>query len=342
MSVEISNQQMMDVLNAHFNQMNDRFNQMNTKIDNVERKLELYRTEVNEHSIREKVRSQYGEKFGRPFVIHGLNGLARLIMPSKKILYPYSPRNIDKVDEFKNPESCLQLHAKCLEKFVSYIHDKQCGLQALQLFLNMMGLQNLTSESNDLKIFASRDDAIDANTERLNKLKKFRYETLRLHPEFNLQFADGKNEIIYQQFMDFAMKSKSEQSFELLSDSGIGLMLFCVNPMITIKQFPICELQLSCRGRLETIEENRQYSIVVGLICNEFSEAAKKQLELCLFVLEHAFKIYKGPKNPKKNGSTSDKINVRKSAKIFTATSNQNSRPHYSDQDPCQMQMCFV
>jgi hypothetical protein len=101
---------------------------------------------------------------------------------------------------------------------------------------------------------------------------------------------------MFHAFLQFAQISREEQLGAILSDSGIGILLFCsVFDHISVLMFPIVDLALDCRGRIKFFGEENVCSIQIGEILTSVGEleSARMRLSVRLMVLKEALRVMK-------------------------------------------------
>ena len=73
---------------------------MSGKLDKLSDNFDFFKGEANERLLRERVQKIYGEKFSRRFVVQGISGLVRLLIPPRKDSTLYHTRDVAK-DSFQ-------------------------------------------------------------------------------------------------------------------------------------------------------------------------------------------------------------------------------------------------
>ena len=79
--------------------LENRMGGLGAKLDKIQGSLDEFRGETNERALRKAAAKKYGEPFSKNFNIQGLEGLAHLILPSKREGQGYSPRPENLVNE---------------------------------------------------------------------------------------------------------------------------------------------------------------------------------------------------------------------------------------------------
>jgi len=173
---------------------------------------------------------------------------------------------------------------KCLSLLLAQIAKKHTTLQ----------IPNI----NDLKLFSSLANTnIPAQLDAEEKRKTEISDVLDpIVTAVNGSGIEDEYSILLCNFVQFINLTKGEQVKELLSDSGIGLLVFssCYNQFD--KFFPIYDLEFDCRGDVDCFYSEggvMTYAITAGEIKSsaEGIHVAKEQLGKRLAVMEEALRI---------------------------------------------------
>lgn len=310
-----------DRMSAKIDSLEGNVNAMNVKIDSLDRNLSIlsenfdsFKGDTNERLLRDKVQKLYGNNFSRRFVVQGISGLVRLLIPSRKERSSYHPRDMAK-DSFKysdrrgasNEPSDMQLQQEGIYTIVGFIHEKNAAFLCLMLLLRKIqqlipdlltleDIESFSAEASPIRFFSASDDGPTNAVEntRLQKISSLagKIESKVFTGALNDECAYCR---LLHYFLLFIRLKKGEQTRELLSDSGFSLLLFssCIGELEAY--FPFVDLEFDCRGEMEQFGCTDQTIFVIsaGEIKSSVSGVpkAKAQLSKRLIVMKEALKL---------------------------------------------------
>lgn len=234
---------------AEVGELRTEVGELNTKVDRIEHNLAVFKGDTMERSLRHEAELHFGVIFASSFVVCGLSGLARIVIPSKRNELGYLPRPMN--DAYKNlesDESDLQRQERQMTKLIDFIYKEQ----------NRMKLKDFIEQKIDL-------DQSDFFANNVSSLKR---------PILKQLFRTSKD-VVQKMFLEFILADKGKRQRLLRSDNGFGLILFGIASGLD----NVChELDLDCRGSVEAIRS--QYHIKSAEIKSSRAEAPKAIIQL--------------------------------------------------------------
>mmetsp|Transcript_21033 Transcript_21033/g.35627 ORF Transcript_21033/g.35627 Transcript_21033/m.35627 type:complete len:215 (-) Transcript_21033:500-1144(-) len=201
------------------------------------------------------------------------SGLVRLLIPARKDDTLYHPRDPTKSSQRNNPElSDLQLQQGGIDVIVSHIHQQQAVYKCLKLLMSKMleastpgtsahiDIDKVVSDAMKINLFSSADNYRDQDEVNRRKALDGLLDPIseKLSPE------NGFKQL-FQYFVNFVKSRRGEQAKELVSDSGIGLVLFCcLNGEI---DFLVIDQEFDCRGEVDQVNfgnDSVTFTILAG------------------------------------------------------------------------------
>jgi len=238
--------------------------------------------------IRDEVKRLYGEKFSDRFVVHGMSGLSRLVIPPKKMSATYQPRNPEN-HEWDVAFSDLQQQQFGCEKLRNHIFATKSYVTAFEMASAIVSNGQSISSMIDIPFIS----IILKDSNNLQQIKQERERISRVNSMINERVPRINEFNLFNKLMEFSVQDKSTQMKMILDDSGLGLVMFCCSIRELDKYFPIIDdIEFDSRGSFDTtkITETKK---IVSITCGEIKSSlegisiAKEQLRKRLLAIRH-------------------------------------------------------
>eukprot|EP01036_Dinobryon_divergens_P026305 gene26305-34932_t len=207
-----------------------------------------------------------------------------------------------------------------INKLKDFLYRSQSGRKTLEKFASHL-TETYPGEFSEIIVPSAAEWAVFApnphgdfydsememeRTERFHRLEIFIGEKLQtiavdagvngIDPIESENYKSYSMMNIFHAFLQFAQVSREEQLEAILSDSGIAILLFCsVFDHISVLMFPIIDLALDCRGRIQFFGAENTCYIQIGEVLTSVGELenARMRLSVQLMVLKEAIRVMK-------------------------------------------------
>ena len=261
-----------DFLTENFETITKRFDSIDLKMEKVEENIRKdigdLQGQLFERAIRQDVQVCHGARFGEGFVILGLTGLLRLVLPTKRMSDPFSSGdpghsishlgNMSEHQDFKNK----------LEYLVDFLHRPNDDVRdAFTIVRDLFGevVERISAEygfgsmSPNIRDELSAVSLISPSSRDLARKSIFEsilHSAVVLKPEHVSQ-EDWKKENpyhnVWRKLCQYALATRSEQQIMTTDDCGMGILLFAAK--VFPRFFPKISIEFDCRGAVERFGE---------------------------------------------------------------------------------------